>query len=364
MLPTRATLSSMRAGAHQERLDRRRARLLRDLGAALSTMPIDAPPALQIHIADIRSVLEVDIAMTYGVLDAGDRLDLRFLHGSASPTVDFARIQEAFGRWLRDFPGKTGWAAYNPVRPELEQRNRVFWPARDGRSDILRPVARALYPRFGVATFDQMRALICDDSTLHAWVGVFQPGAIAPWQHTALRSLVKPLRKRLIIERRLENYDRTKSALDVLLESTGNAVFILSEGGAVEPGNGLARAALRADRNGTLEALRAARRGRSEAGSYIITPLVTRGAEGSYLAIARTPGARLHRAKSAAAKGRFRLTERQTEVLVMLLQGATSKEIGGALGITQSTVEKHLAALFKRAGVGNRSALLAHVTAL
>jgi DNA-binding CsgD family transcriptional regulator len=352
------------AGARRARLDRRRARLVADLGAALTTMPVNAPTALETHIADIRSALEVDVALTYCVLDAGDRLHLRFLHGSGDPKLDFTRIRDAFGKWLRDFPGKRGWAAYNPIRPELAQRNRVFRPSRDGDPSAFRPVARALYPRFGIAAFDQMRVLICDDSTLLAWLGVFHPEPLAGWQHAALHSLVKPLRCRLIVEKRLQSYDRTKSALDVLLESTGTAVFVLSDGGAVEPGNGLARAALRADRTGTLEALRAARRGDGRTGSYVITPLGTRGADGSYLAMARTSDAPLHRAKCAAAKSRFRLTERQTEVLERLLQGATGKGISSALGISPSTLQKHMAALFERTGVENRYALIARVTAL
>jgi DNA-binding CsgD family transcriptional regulator len=350
-------------GPRCERLDGRRARLVADVGAALATMPVDGPPALETHIADIRTALEVDVALTYGVLDAGDRLHLRFLHGSGGPKLDFARIRDTFGTWLHDFPGRTGWAAYNPLRPEPAQRNRVFWPSRDGDPSNFHPVARALYPRFGIAEFDQMRALICDDSTLLAWLGVFQPEPLAGWQVAALHSLVKPLRRRLIAERRLQSYDPTKLALDVLLESMGTAVFFLRHCGAVEPGNGLARAALRADRTGTLEAVRAAQRGGAGTGNYVITPLGARGT-GGCLAVARTSDAPLHGAKCDAAKSRFRLTRRQTEVLGKVLQGATGKEISAALGISTSTIEKHLRKLFERTGVENRYALIARVTAL
>lgn len=53
------------------------------------------------------------------------------------------------------------------------------------------------------------------------------------------------------------------------------------------------------------------------------------------------------------------LTERQRHVLEELLLGKTSKEIGRALDITESTVKIHLAALYRMLGVKSRSEAIA-----
>jgi DNA-binding CsgD family transcriptional regulator len=341
-------------------IDQRRARRVRDLTELLNNVSLDGPPALEAYIGEIRAVLETDVALAYGVLDAGDHLELRFMRGSGN--VDFARGQLEFSAWLRGFPDKTGWAAYNPLRPEREQQNRVYAARRTKHLRRPFPVARALHPRFGLDAHDFMRALICDGPALLAWVGVFQRGTIAAWQRASLKALIVPLRRRLIVERRLDRFGTTQAALEVLLEATASAAFILDERGAIEPGNGLARFALRTGRKATLESLRSALR--DGGAGYTITPLGARGVQRSYLAIAHAPGRPLHRAKAAAAQSRFRLSERQVEVLELLLQGTTGASIASALGIAPNTLDKHMSALFERVGVENRYALIARVTAL
>lgn len=44
------------------------------------------------------------------------------------------------------------------------------------------------------------------------------------------------------------------------------------------------------------------------------------------------------------------MTEQQTRVLSCLLEGMSGKEIGRALGITESTVKVHLQGVYKTAG--------------
>jgi DNA-binding NarL/FixJ family response regulator len=55
----------------------------------------------------------------------------------------------------------------------------------------------------------------------------------------------------------------------------------------------------------------------------------------------------------------MRLTERETEVRVLLERGLPDKQIAGELGIAPKTVEKHVAAILRKAGVRNRTALVA-----
>jgi DNA-binding NarL/FixJ family response regulator len=58
--------------------------------------------------------------------------------------------------------------------------------------------------------------------------------------------------------------------------------------------------------------------------------------------------------------GRVTFTDREKEVLEMLVVGRSNKEIGGALGIEERTVKAHVAKLMRKVGVQNRIALSVH----
>ncbi len=58
--------------------------------------------------------------------------------------------------------------------------------------------------------------------------------------------------------------------------------------------------------------------------------------------------------------GRVIFTEREKEVLEMLVAGRSNKEIGAPLGITERTVKAHVAKLMRKVGVQNRIALSVH----
>jgi DNA-binding CsgD family transcriptional regulator len=51
------------------------------------------------------------------------------------------------------------------------------------------------------------------------------------------------------------------------------------------------------------------------------------------------------------------LSSRQQDVLKLIVQGMSNKEIGRALGLAEGTVKIHVAALFARLGVRRRSAV-------
>ena len=53
-------------------------------------------------------------------------------------------------------------------------------------------------------------------------------------------------------------------------------------------------------------------------------------------------------------------TEREREVLHLLVSGRSNREIGAALGIEERTVKAHVAKLMRKAGVTNRIALSVH----
>ena len=63
--------------------------------------------------------------------------------------------------------------------------------------------------------------------------------------------------------------------------------------------------------------------------------------------------------QGSAGAPAFSLTARQREVLELVAQGATNREIGARLEIDPGTVKLHVAALLKRVGAANRTAAVA-----
>jgi DNA-binding NarL/FixJ family response regulator len=72
----------------------------------------------------------------------------------------------------------------------------------------------------------------------------------------------------------------------------------------------------------------------------------------------------IERVSSAPARSlpgsRGTFTDRQKEVLALLVAGRSNKEIGSPLGIGERTVKAHLAKLMGKVGVQNRTALMVH----
>ena len=58
--------------------------------------------------------------------------------------------------------------------------------------------------------------------------------------------------------------------------------------------------------------------------------------------------------------GRVVFTDREKEVLELLVAGRSNKEIGSVLGIEERTVKAHVAKLMRKVGVQNRIALSVH----
>jgi two-component system nitrate/nitrite response regulator NarL len=56
------------------------------------------------------------------------------------------------------------------------------------------------------------------------------------------------------------------------------------------------------------------------------------------------------------------LTERERQIILVLAEGITNKEIARRLGLTEGTVKVHLHRIYRKLGIANRTALavLAH----
>lgn len=63
-------------------------------------------------------------------------------------------------------------------------------------------------------------------------------------------------------------------------------------------------------------------------------------------------------AKLAARVQSPELTERQTEILQLVAEGKTNKEVGVVMGITEGTVKVHVNHIFRKLGVAGRTAAI------
>ncbi|MFZ0804176.1 MAG: response regulator transcription factor [Terriglobales bacterium] len=86
--------------------------------------------------------------------------------------------------------------------------------------------------------------------------------------------------------------------------------------------------------------------------------------EGSVWAPRRVLSLFIERVSSSPGRifpaGRVTFTDREKQVLEMLVAGRSNKEIGAALGIEERTVKAHVAKLMRKVGVQNRIALSVH----
>jgi DNA-binding NarL/FixJ family response regulator len=86
--------------------------------------------------------------------------------------------------------------------------------------------------------------------------------------------------------------------------------------------------------------------------------------QGSVWAPRRVLSMFIERVSSAPGRifpaGRVSFTDREKEVLEMLVAARSNKEIGATLGIEERTVKAHVAKLLRKVGVQNRIALSVH----
>lgn len=61
------------------------------------------------------------------------------------------------------------------------------------------------------------------------------------------------------------------------------------------------------------------------------------------------------------AEERFGLSEREAEVIALLSDGLSNKQIAGALAIAEQTVKYHLQSIMKKSGTSSRTELLARL---
>lgn len=320
--------------------------LARDLIGMLDRTPLSIRPLREV-VAQLPALLGADQAAAFLVHERR----LEFFHGAHMP----AGIRPAYAHWLETAPKH--FAAYDPDRPDPRQRNVALrladLTALTGMEKA--PVARTFLPRFKLADSDQLRALICDGSSLLAWVGGFRKRRFSRDEQRLLGAVVPALQRRLSLERRLSEAQQHASEIGGALESVPAAVFVLGRMGGVLHANAAGRALLERDRVLLEERLRAAQR--ADLPGVQLARLSSDG--DLWLAIVRCPTDPAPLV--GLARSRWRLTPRQVQVLRLVAQGMSNRAVAAALACAESTVELHVTALLEKSQSESRAHLVARL---
>lgn len=242
-------------------------------------------------------------------------------------------------------------AYYDPLRPEPRQRNVVFTKRELELPERDRPQLQEGIRLAGLGGADQLRVLVCDRSTLLAWVGFYRQEAFSSRERALLSAVVPALQTRFRFERQMDRAHALEAALDAALEALGSPAFLLDAAGRLVHANSLGRQA-----SIPLAQLRS--QSASPPESYELFDIRIPGAADHRLVVATTPRAALG-PRHAAMSQRWKLTPKQSLVLFGVLRGKSNKQIAEELRCVEGTVELHITAILKKSGAESRTALLA-----
>lgn len=320
---------------------------LRDIVQVIEHIDVGRKPALKLIADPLRELLGATYAGGYGFAYADGGMRCAFVHSQLPRTIVSAlNASIASGRFDH-------WTRYNPFCPAPNERNKVklFSPEAVAHTGVQR-----VLDRHGI-TNHHLRVLVCDGPSLLAWVGGFvdEPsGARGRW---FLEQLVEPLRNRLLIERNLEIADHARATIDLAIEHVAGAAFIVGAGGRVMYANSAGRTRLASEGSAYARRLaEAVRRPDPELTAHAASGEGTR----VFLVLARSDMDET-RARASTAALRWRLTDRQREVLGEIVKGYTIERISAELGISPRTVEVHVTAILNKAQCHTRAELISAV---
>lgn len=173
---------------------------------------------------------------------------------------------------------------------------------------------------------------------------------------TAAIALASPRSSSAVARSRVSNEGRTRSILArfrPVLDAIQVAACIVDASGQILYANEIAAGLLSS--RGAPRALGNAR--------WDLTPLRVGAGSAGFLAICRSQRdeGRVGGAVPSAIL-RWGLTARQTRVLTLVARGLTNAAIAEQLAISLGTVEFHISAIFDKAGVHNRTTLVAKIS--
>jgi len=247
--------------------------------------------------------------------------------------------------------------AYDPLRPRVAHVNRVMVTSEihtHGPEETC--VIEDLWPVLGVGGHDQIRALVCEGSTLHAWIGGFREEPFTNRERALFTSLIPALKASLALRRRLLDADVATKGLASALEVLGSPTFVARAGGQVGHANRQGRDLLDRRPGDTRESIVDAIR-RRPAEAYVAS-LLTAASPSWFLVVLRPKGVTAEGRMAEAVK-RWRLTPRECDVLTCVLDGDSGKEIALKVNLHQGSVERHTTSILRKAKCDSRARLIA-----
>jgi DNA-binding NarL/FixJ family response regulator len=167
-----------------------------------------------------------------------------------------------------------------------------------------------------------------------------------------------PERRPSLSERQVATIMNVVADIAAVLDEIAAPAFVVSESGAVLMASAAARALTGAEHDCVRRSLASAVAGGTLDPAWEVRPLVQDGFV-AFLAVLTAPVREdADDDLLAAARRRWKLTARQTEVLRLVARGLTNSLIADSLDIRASTVEFHVKALFDKSGVSNRATLI------
>lgn len=346
------------------------------LAESLAHFDLDGPPALERFLPALRGLLGAQLTAAFGAgeLESGFGSTFQLRSGVDLSGSDLMRDLDT---WMHRSPSR--WALYDPTAPEPRQRNMVLNVGRylelvqqEAEGEHLRPFgvnrealevarerlrhAEALPGTAWLFRQHQLRSLICEGSTLLAWVGAVDSGPFGPREEAMLAATVPSLQRRLALERRLAQASVTALGFGAALDALQAPAFLIDGRGHLQHANRQGQALLTQDRRGTLERLTLAARGAVP--GLRVTPLRREGLPPHLLVIGeRTPDD--HARKLERFCQDHRCTQRERQVLALLTRGDPNRRIAQVLTCSEKTVELHITHLLRKASVASRTELIA-----
>lgn len=304
-----------------------------------------------------RVLLDSPIGVLYRLKPRGDADDLEVETWLSTPHLD--RAKELFDGFLLGKAVPSSYGNHNPVRPESNQRNRVLASA-DFRevTGERTTLEKELYPKMHARDFDTLRVLVCEGPSLLGWVGVMQPDAATTRQRRLLGAVVPAYHRRLRFERWIAEAQLASAALAPALEGIPGSAWVVDAQNRIAHANAAGKARLDTERREAVERIAAVAAG-AEDPAMRAMPFTT-GAGKRGVVIVEQVAAR-SRGGALALAARIGLTPAQTRVLCLLADGLSNATMAARLGVADRTIETHLTAIFDRAQVPSRAALLALV---
>jgi DNA-binding NarL/FixJ family response regulator len=332
----------------------------------------------------LREGLRAERTVAYGVELAPDHYAASFCHGSGFPQSS-GELLGTLNGFLHQQPNP--WGYFDPARPAPAQRNRALHfrphaesapqetPLHDARAGAWRRLGIGpqelaqvrervnegtvtLYRQLKMEHMFQIRTLVCEGSTLLAWVGALRSEPFTPQEQRLLQELVPPLQRRLELETRLREAGLLGSALEAALEALGQPAYVLTSTGRVVYANSAGRARAERVSQYLVQAVRRHAQGEPLPAGASITALQVRGLAPHYLVVDRSAEAQAS-TRVHLLSTRWGLTGREAEVLEHIIQGTSNKAIAARLGCAERTVEVHVTHVLSKAQVESRSALIA-----